>query len=267
MKELKSTKFNIDSILKIVILAGFASYLLKLVITDEIKMFVHPRIIPYIIFSVIIMLLLSVFLIKDIFKPQRKKINFSFYLFFFIPLFMAYTLPISDINSDKMSYSSIKNSTDINDQENKANKDDEDDKLINSMMDQEEKNTNDIKLVNNTIEMNNENFMQCLDEISINPKKYINKKVTVTAFVFKGDNFKENEFVPARFLMTCCMADLTPVGLLANYEKANLLNSDKWYEFSGTIIMGTYNKEEMPIIKISNHKSVPKPTEEYIYPY
>ncbi|WP_343216272.1 hypothetical protein [Clostridium frigoris] len=77
----------------------------------------------------------------------------------------------------------------------------------------------------------------------------------------------ENEFVPARLMMTCCAADLAPVGLLANYDKAKDLKQDTWIKVTGKIKDLNYNGEKTPIIIVESIKNTEKPKIEYVYPF
>jgi putative membrane protein len=262
MNNLSSKNFNIDNLIKIIILLGYSTFFIMLAITDKIKMFVHPRITPYVLFCGIFMLIISLILTKDLFTPQRKKVNLKSYTFFLIPLFMAYFLPAKNIDSSELSYNGLEVATQTSESSTT------DDEILDSMMDSEEELIDsELELVNNTIKVTDDTFVKWLEAISTNTDEYLHKNIELTGFVFKTDDFSDNEFVPARMLMTCCTADMTPIGLLANYNKTSQLEKDSWYKFKGKITMGEYQGSETPIINILSHEETSKPAEEYVYPY
>lgn len=45
----------------------------------------------------------------------------------------------------------------------------------------------------------------------------------------------DNEFVPARLVMACCVADLSPCGLFCTYGNVSELESDSWVTVTGIL--------------------------------
>ena len=115
MRLLKSNRFNIEAIIKLIILLGFALFFLITINNGKIQLFVHPRLIPYMKFGSIAMIIISIFIFGDVFKPQRRKVNLLPYLFFVIPLLMAFTLPAKALDPSSMSFGNINAAEQIND--------------------------------------------------------------------------------------------------------------------------------------------------------
>jgi putative membrane protein len=294
---LKSNRFNINAILKLVILLGFAIFFFTSIQTGKVQLFIHPRIVQYLKFGIVAMLLISLFILGDVFKPQRKKINILPYLFFIIPLIFAFTVPAKAITSNSMSFGNMKiagQTTVQNDTSSIDNTDISEDSLDNvvndsssadndltyntisssnnhnadaSLTDGNESVDNGLKLQGDTVVMDENNFVGWIQEISTSPEKYYEKKIQVTGFVFKDKQFKANEFVPARLMMACCAADLQPVGLLCRYDKASEFKNDSWVRLSGTIKQGTFQGQKTPIIVAESVGNSTKPANEYVYPY
>jgi putative membrane protein len=86
MLKIKSRKLNMDAVLKVSLLLGFATFFFITIKSGTIHMYVHPRIILYIKIGIIVMLAMTLFQLKEIFKPQRKQVKLYQYLFFIIPL-------------------------------------------------------------------------------------------------------------------------------------------------------------------------------------
>ena len=72
----------------------------------------------------------------------------------------------------------------------------------------------------NTIVMTDESFIPWIEELYGNLSKYEGKKIEVVGFVFKDKEFGQSNFVPARLTMNCCAADMQPVGILCEYQRA-----------------------------------------------
>ncbi|MBU3076120.1 TIGR03943 family putative permease subunit [Clostridium estertheticum] len=268
---IKIKKINIEVLLKLVILTGFAFFFYDIIKSKKVLLYVAPRIIPYIKFGIVAMISLSLFIIRDIFKPKRK-VNIKPYLFFIIPLLMAFMMPEASVSSKSMSLVGAKSVSQIDNIKQKnitdkgiINKD----KITGNTTTKTNSSKVDEKLEmhDNTIVISDNNFEKWTEEISNNMLKYEGKKIELIGFVFKADGFKNNEFVPARLMMTCCAADLVPVGLLANYDKAKDLKQDTWIKVTGKIKILNYNGEKTPIIIVESIKNTEKSKIEYVYPF
>lgn len=128
-----------------------------------------------------------------------------------------------------------------------------------------------LDVANKKITVSNDYFSLWLSEIHMNTEKYVGFMVVMTGYVFKDPEIlNENEFVPARLMMSCCVADLAPAGLLCKYDKAFELKRDSWVTVEGTLFIGQYeyggqkyDDPQIKVIKITPAEEV----EGYIYPY
>lgn len=120
---------------------------------------------------------------------------------------------------------------------------------------------------NKKITVGNEEFYPWLAEIYTNLGKYEGYQISITGFVYKdSEYFSANEFVPARLGMTCCAADLTPIGLICKYDKTSELKADSWVTVEGIIQKGQYEGQYEPQISVTQISPAEK-VEGYIYPY
>lgn len=271
MLKLKSTRLNIEALLKIIILLGFSLFFFKSINSGTIKLFVHPRIVPYLKLGIVIMLIMILFLIKDIFNGHKTQGNRYQYLIFMVPLIMAFALPAKEVNLGTISFnnnaiepskSNLENNLSNVHEHNHIHK-----KVINNNSDDYQGNNYILKMQDNTIIMDETNFVKCVEEISNNPLKYVGKEITITGFVFKDSNFNSNEFVPARMMMTCCAADMSVIGLLARYSLASELKENTWFRFTGIIKNSEIGGINIPYINIKSAEKIKTPENEYVYPY
>jgi len=130
-----------------------------------------------------------------------------------------------------------------------------------------ESNRNELQLIDETIIMDNDNYVRWIQEIYDNIEKYIGKKIQVSGFVFKEEQFEDNEFVSARMMMVCCAADMQPIGFLCRYDKAAELKVDTWIRVYGTITKGEFNGNVIPVIEADKVENTEKPEFDYVYPF
>lgn len=124
-----------------------------------------------------------------------------------------------------------------------------------------------LKTENNMITIGDDEFYPWLAEIYTNMEKYDGYKIKVKGFVFKdAETMKANEFVPARLLMSCCVADLVPCGIICEYDKAPELKEDTWITVEGIIRISEYEGQPEPQIMVTKISPAEKPEQEYIYP-
>ena len=73
------------------------------------------------------------------------------------------------------------------------------------------------------------------------PDKYLGKKIKFRAQVHKPSTYGKNEFVPGRFAMTCCAADIAFVGFKCYYGGTKSFKDRDW-----VIVKGKIDKEFYP---------------------
>lgn len=117
---------------------------------------------------------------------------------------------------------------------------------------------------NNDITMTNENYTNILKACHENIEQYIGKNIISTGYIFKAEDFNENEFVLARdMLINSSEAQI--VGFMCNYKNAKDLEENSWVEIKGKIIKGVYHGE-LPIIEVKNIQKITTPENIFVYP-
>ncbi|MCR5214555.1 MAG: GTPase [Eubacterium sp.] len=95
---------------------------------------------------------------------------------------------------------------------------------------------------------------------------YEGKTVTFTARAYRVKNGGDFEFVSGRFVLTCCEADMTFVGILCTYPKAYELGNKEWVRVKGIMKAG-YDEEikhKIPICRVTKLEKVSGPKNEII---
>lgn len=282
-------RINLDALLRITVLSGFALFFWRIIQDGSILLYVNPRIVPYVKFGCLVMGVTALFFIKDVFKPKRK-INIAPYLVFLIPLLFAFLLPAKSLDSSAMAFGDIELASGNINSVNSSSAVSENSEEVQGSADAygadaygpdsyeidayasdpasgADGSITSEPASNAPIIVSNDDFVYWLQEINYNMEKYEGREIEITGFVFKSKEFSNNEFVPARLMMSCCTADLQPVGLLCRYDGAAALVQDNWLKVTGIIREAEYNGQKTPAIIASKVEEAKKPDNEYVYPY
>lgn len=110
------------------------------------------------------------------------------------------------------------------------------------------------------------NYTNILKSVHENIDSYVGKKICFTGYVYRVLDLQDNQFVLARDMIVSSNSQSVVVGFLCEYDNAKDFTDNSWVQVTGEIFKGDYHGD-MPIIKITDIKSVDKPSqEEYVYP-
>jgi uncharacterized repeat protein (TIGR03943 family) len=98
------------------------------------------------------------------------------------------------------------------------------------------------------------------------PEAFAGQTVEVVGFVYRDEEMAADQFMVARFLIVCCVADAIPVGLPVHYAEAAHLELDTWVRVKGTFAAGEVRGERLPIIVADEVTVVSQPVQPYLYP-
>ena len=108
-------------------------------------------------------------------------------------------------------------------------------------------------------------FMDCME----NPKKYDGKKVHFLGLVYnpKDGKLKRGVIVPGRFAMTCCVEDITFLGMMCKTGMENTPEHRSWIDLTARIKVefAREYKGKGPILYPIDMKPVEKPQDELVY--
>lgn len=110
------------------------------------------------------------------------------------------------------------------------------------------------------------NYTNILKSVHENIDSYVGKKICFTGYVYRVLDLQDNQFVLARDMIVNSNSQTVVVGFLCEYDESKNFDDNTWVQVTGEIFKGDYHGD-MPIIKITDIKSVDKPSqEEYVYP-
>lgn len=276
---MRNKKINIQNLFFSIIYLIFSLIIFYLLYTKKYLNFVTPKSFKYLIFMEIIIVLFFIMELKSIFDITRN-INPLSSLSIIIPL-LLFIYPDIGIDTEHLNTKYSIENININNKNN-TNKIYQGETMTFTISEEnaptlteanmsnsffEKKQLTGLDDINKTISISDNEFYDWITTIFANQNKYLGYTITVNGLVFKDNTYmKENQFVPARLLMTCCIADTAPAGLIANYNDTNKLNNGDWVKVTGKLIQGDYNGQKGLIIDVNNISEGNKPEQEYIYP-
>lgn len=260
-------KFNFEEFLIFIVLLGFSTLFYFLLFTGKINSFISPKMIKYIIFALVVFTILTFYQGNKIFIPKTvKPINKSFTILL-LTIFIGFAAAEKGVNL------SISNNKSVNLPSYVKS-----DKISSSPLEKNNKPTED-KLKEtlfltdgNNIVIEDNNFYKAVNDIGMNIEKYRGKKVILSGFVFKREDFKPDQFVVGRMSMACCAADAQVMGLMSKWAETPNLEKDTWVKVEG-IIGSTEQKNVesegtliLPLVEIVNIEKIETPENIYVYP-
>nr|WP_277716870.1 TIGR03943 family protein [Priestia flexa]WEZ07996.1 TIGR03943 family protein [Priestia flexa] len=115
------------------------------------------------------------------------------------------------------------------------------------------------------IVVSDKEYIPIMNIIETNVGKFVGKTIEIKGFVYREEGFKKDQFVVARFGLSCCVADASVYGTLSTISDAAKLETDEWIKVKGTIGQEAYNGASLPYLKIEKVESIARPKNPYVY--
>ncbi|MDX2255247.1 MAG: TIGR03943 family protein [Pseudanabaenaceae cyanobacterium bins.39] len=98
------------------------------------------------------------------------------------------------------------------------------------------------------------------------PDAYKGQKADMTGFVVHAPDRPDNIFILTRFIITCCAADVYPVGLPIKIEGSRSQYApDKWVRIEGQADVDSSSDKRQVVIVASKVTEIPEPKNPYDY--
>ncbi|MCS7062286.1 MAG: TIGR03943 family protein [Anaerolineae bacterium] len=98
------------------------------------------------------------------------------------------------------------------------------------------------------------------------PATFVGQEVDVIGFVYRDPRNAADQFWVARFIISCCAADATAVGLLVHSNRASDFENDRWVRVVGRLSVGEFAGERLPIVLADTIQPTDQPAHPYLYP-
>ena len=268
--------FKIKRALEILILLSYSAFFLKSIINGSVSMYVHPRIIPFMIFTSAAMIVIAFLMMKSVIRQDAEKGRLWPLIFYVIPIIMAFIIPPQSFDSNTATIGEVqlKSGTYAGSDftTNKRTSQNNSKSQITGQADSGSelniKPEENLSNTSSTLYMDTDNFVECMNDVYEDVDSYVGMPIEAIGFVYRDEQqFKTNEFVAARLMMVCCAADMQPVGFLCRFGKSDSIKTGAWVKVDGTIDKTEYGGDTIPFIKVDSIQTTEKPDTEYVYPY
>ena len=85
-------------------------------------------------------------------------------------------------------------------------------------------------------------------------------------FMYVEPGFGTNQFMVARFAISCCVADATAIGVPVVWDQLPTLKQGEWLEVKGTFSVADFQGSQMPVLQATSVDQVAQPEHPYLYP-
>ena len=93
-----------------------------------------------------------------------------------------------------------------------------------------------------------------------------NQPVRLEGFLLPGDELPGEQFMVARFIITCCVADATAVGIAVEPPTGSDPSQWRgWIRVEGIMQVTSQDGQESPLIKADSVHVIPEPDQPYLY--
>lgn len=116
------------------------------------------------------------------------------------------------------------------------------------------------------IQVKVDGFIEILSSLDLFQNNFVGKKIEISGFVYHEDDMKPNQFVVARFSVSCCSADASPFGVMIESSKANVFPKDSWVKVTGIIGKTTYADNDIMKIDATKIEKIQAAKDPYVYP-
>lgn len=97
-------------------------------------------------------------------------------------------------------------------------------------------------------------------------QQFDGQPASVIGFVYSEPSYAPDEFMVARFAISCCVADATAIGLPVSWTNSADLTQGQWIEVKGTFKVGDFGGDQVPVIQAQSVDQVAQPEHPYLYP-
>jgi len=265
MKNKKAVRI-IESFIMLMI----AVFMSRLVISGEISKYMNPKNAPWLVFCAVLLIIMAFanVLYSSIYEKASEKIStkkmFSHTYLFILPVILclcvgAFKLDTTLLANKGISLSSKTTAQTLKVTKGKSNLTEQD--LVKEIVYNE---NGDIMMTDS------DSFNAGFLSLNESDPSLIGEKIQIVGFIYTNDDFKENQFMIARYSMVCCNLDMQVTGYLADFNEASDFEIGNWVHAKGTLDLDEWNGSPVFKVNIDEYEIVPEPVNAehaYIYPY
>lgn len=239
---------NRNGLIMSCILTAYAVYILYLLLSGNLKYFIHPRMFKYLWISELVIIFLVIIQMLNLKRAGSRERIEKKYVLLAVPIVMGIM-----VHPGKLTLAAAENKGTASAGNYSSRKID----------------SKDIDFIeDNTVIFNDDEYCSILNDLAVKPLKYKGMGIEITGFVYRNKYLPGDEFLLSRFLMICCAADTQIVGIPVKLKASEKFRDGDWYKLDGTIGYEKYKAYNgvFPVIDIKNAEKIQPDNQDYIYP-
>lgn len=266
---MKNDALNPQVFLETTCYVTFAAVMLYLALSGKYLTYIAPRMKPYLYFSAAVMLAWSFFNLRRMYRPQHI-VRSLHCLVLAVPILLL-LLPHRPLDASSisaayvggtLSASAATPSTALEEDEDAP----PDPAAQSGTFPEVPEGLPGLDVAARRFDIPDDAFYECISELYLNTEAYVGYTVSMTGYVLKDPEFGETGFVPARLAMSCCVADLVPMGMICMYDALDSLEDGAWVTVEGALFQGVYMGGTEPQLRVTRVTPAEE-IEGYIYIY
>lgn len=115
------------------------------------------------------------------------------------------------------------------------------------------------------IQLDDKVFLDGLTTMELYAKEFAGKEIETMGFVYRQQDFTPQQFVVARFSVSCCTADASVFGVLVEHPQASKWATDSWVKVRGKLESRMVDGYDMLVLKATRVEPVKAPKDPYVY--
>ncbi len=115
------------------------------------------------------------------------------------------------------------------------------------------------------ISLNDKVFLDGLTTMELYAKEFAGKEIETLGFVYRQPDFTKEQFVVARFSVSCCTADANVFGILVENKQGSKWAKDSWVKVRGKLEARSVDGYDMLVLKADGIETVKAPKDPYVY--
>lgn len=274
-------KINVNEFCWFLLLGALIVIIGKLILFDELKFYLHPKMHFLVYAAEAILLILLAVQQGNLFKESKRSFKMGYFLFL-IPLFMAvmagdasgviFENRTVNLNGFNQSDSMLKTSK-LTEEGKVETEEKVEISPVYDMLPEGEMNNPDPKAVdptdpNDMARVDSDPFLTTLFSLG---EDATGKEVELEGFVYRDAAFTEEQFFVSRMLVSCCAADSQLVGLIVQTPLAKTYKDNEWVKVKGVTKMMpainpyTNEEEQRIVIEVKEIEAIEAYETPYVY--
>ena len=241
--------FRLYRFLQAFLVLALCLFLLDKLLSGKLSLYINIRYAPLTIFGIVVLALMALALFRDPKNnPDHQDSNHKHsgsdqaLIVLFVPLLIAVLIPSHPLDANAVSTRGMNVSTPL---------------IGSSSQTRQFEAAADTRNILDWIRIFNSGTA---------PTPYLGQTANVTGFVYHDPRLPSDQFIVSRFVITCCAADASAIGMIVTWNQNSSLKESAWIDVKGPIQSAELGGQPIPLIQAVMVQPVLQPPQPYLYP-